>query len=98
MPADSDCEEASNCEETLAKLMLDNVRALLQKARVDDVAPRELAKLGDIIVPLPPYRTPIPRDDFATWINDIYLQSRGLDLGTFNTNLVSTAFAEQSRK
>jgi hypothetical protein len=90
----SDCD----CEETPVGLMIDNLRALLEKARVDDVAPGELAELGDIIVPLPPHRIPMPRDDFSAWINDVYLQSRGLDLGTFNANLVSTAFAEQSRK
>jgi hypothetical protein len=90
----ADCD----CEETPVGLMIDNLRALLEKARVDDVAPGELAELGDIIVPLPPHRTPMPRDDFSAWINDVYLQSRGLDLGTFNANLVSTAFAEQSRK
>ncbi|KFY17936.1 hypothetical protein V492_00265 [Pseudogymnoascus sp. VKM F-4246] len=56
--------------------------------------PRELAELGDIIVELSPHRTPMPDDDFATWINEVYLQSRGLDLGTFNANLVSTAFVE----
>jgi len=92
VPADCDCEE------TPVELMIDNLRALLEKARVDNVAPGELAELGDIIVPLPPHRTSMPRDDFAAWINDVYLQSRGLDLGTFNANLVSTAFAEQSRK
>jgi len=94
------CEVAADCdcEETPVVLMIDNLRALLEKARVDDVAPGELAELGDIIVPLPPHRTPMPRDDFSAWINDVYLQSRGLDLGTFNANLVSTAFAEQSRK
>ena len=89
-----DCD----CEETPVVLMIDSLRALLQKARVDDVAPGELAELGDIISPLPPHRAPMPRDDFAAWINDVYLQSRGLDLGTFNANLVSMAFAEQSRK
>ena len=33
--------------------MIDNLRVLLEKARVDDVAPGELAELGDIIVRLP---------------------------------------------
>jgi Dynamin central region/Dynamin family len=89
----ADCD----CEETPVGLMIDKLRALLEKARVDDVTPGEFAELGDIIV-LPPHRTTKPRDDFSAWINDVYLQSRGLDLGTFNANLVSTAFAEQSRK
>jgi hypothetical protein len=97
-PVASEMAADCDCEETPAGLMIDNLRALLEKARVDDVAPGELAELGDIIVPLPPHRTPMPRDDFSAWINDVYLQSRGLDLGTFNANLVSTAFAEQSRK
>lgn len=86
----------SDCEETPVGLMIDNLRALLQKARVDDVAPDELAELGDIIVLL--HKTPTPRDNFTAWINDVYLQFRGLDLGTFNANFVSMAFAEQSRK
>lgn len=87
-----------DCEEPPVGSMIESLRGLLQKARVDDVAPEELAELGDIIVELPPHMTPMPDDDFATWINEVYLQSRGLDLGTFNANLVSTAFAEQSRK
>ncbi|KAK8116335.1 hypothetical protein PG984_012837 [Apiospora sp. TS-2023a] len=41
---------------------------------------------------------PSPQDDVATWINDVYLRTRGLDLGTFNANLLSLAFAEQSHK
>jgi hypothetical protein len=94
----SEIASVSDCEETPVGLMIDNLRALLEKARVDDVAPGELVELGDIIVPLPPHTIPMPRDDFSAWINDVYLQSRGLDLGTFNANLVSTAFAEQSRK
>ncbi|KAM0262745.1 hypothetical protein ACHAQJ_001539 [Trichoderma viride] len=83
-------------EETPIGLMIDNLRVLLQKAQVDDVAPGELAELGDIIVP--PQAIPLPRDNFTTWIKDVYLQCRGLDLGTFNAHLVSMAFTEQSRK
>lgn len=90
MPADSDCEE------TPVESMIDSLRALLQKARVDDVADEELVELGDIINH--PHATPMPCDDFTAWINDVYLQFRGLDLGTFNSNLVSMAFSEQSRK
>ncbi|KAJ9151372.1 Dynamin family protein [Pleurostoma richardsiae] len=89
-PCDSECEEAP------AELMVDSLRALLQKARVDDVEPGELAELGDIIVP--PQKTLIPRDNITAWINDVYLRFRGLDLGTFNAHLVSVTFAEQSRR
>lgn len=92
----SDTDEDSDLEEPPS--MLDNLRVLLEKARVDDVALEELAELGDIIVPLPPHKIRMPREDFSTWINNVYLKSRGLDLGTFNANFVATAFAEQSRK
>ena len=83
-------------EETPAELTTEKLRELLRQAGVDNVAPGELAELGDIIVPVK--MMPLPHDDFTTWINDVYLQSRGLDLGNFNANFVSVAFAEQSRK
>jgi len=76
--------------------MIDNLRTLLRKSRVDDVAPGELAELDDIIVLS--HKISMPCDDVTTWINDVYLHSRGLDLGTFNANLVAMAFGEQSRK
>jgi len=97
-PVASDMATDYDCEETPVGFMIDDLRALLEEARVDEIAPGELVELGDIIVPLTPHKTSMPRDDFSAWINDVYLQSRGLDLGTFNAHLVSTAFAEQSRK
>lgn len=84
------------CEETPVGLMIKQLRRLLKKAKVDDVKPSELAELGDIIST--PHERNIPWDNFSDWINDVYLKSRGLDLGTFNANLISMAFAEQSRK
>ncbi|KAK2608430.1 hypothetical protein QQS21_002997 [Conoideocrella luteorostrata] len=90
-------EYDSDCKESLPdELMIDNIRTLLQKARVDEVTPGELAELGDIVVPS--HKLISPRGNFTTWINDAYLKSRGLDLGNFNSNLVSMAFTEQSRK
>lgn len=86
----------SDQEETPVGLMIEQLRLLLKEAKVDDVAPEELSELSDVIVT--PQEKSSPRDSFTTWINDIYLQSRGLDLGTFNANLLSMAFAEQSRK
>jgi hypothetical protein len=85
-----------DCDETPVESMVANLRELLRHAKLDDVAPGELTELGDIIEPLD--ETPMPHDDVTSWINSIYLQSRGLDLGTFNANLVATAFAEQSCK
>lgn len=90
VPSDTECEEEP------VELMMDGLRALLQRAKVDDVTPGERAELGDIVVL--PEKTLLPRGDVTEWIGDIYLRSRGLDLGTFNANFVSVAFAEQSRK
>lgn len=73
-----------------------SLRALLQEERVDDFSEKELTELDDIVVI--PHPVSIPVENFSTWINEVYLKSRGLDLGTFNTNLISVAFAEQSRK
>ncbi|KAJ3499735.1 hypothetical protein NLG97_g119 [Lecanicillium saksenae] len=85
-----------DCEDTSAGMMMKQLRRLLKKAKVDDVTPKELAELGDIITT--PHESNAPWDNFSDWINDVYLKSRGLDLGTFNANLISMAFAEQSRK
>ena len=82
----------------LVKSMIDNLWALFEKAGVDDVTLRELTELGDIIVPLPPHKILMPRENFSTWINNVYLKSRGLDLDTFNAHFVATAFTEQSCK
>ncbi|KAJ4203156.1 hypothetical protein NW767_005266 [Fusarium falciforme] len=89
-PSDDDCDGTS------VELMIDNLRELLHHAKLDDVAPAELAELGDVIEL--PRETPMPHDDVTSWISNIYLQNRGPDIGTFNANLVATAFAEQSRK
>ncbi len=83
-------------EEPPVDLMTEKLRTLLRKAGADDATEGELVELGDIIVPVEAISK--PNDDFTTWINDVYLQSRGLDLGTFNANFISVAFAEQSRK
>ena len=97
--SDEDSVQDSDDEEPLrVESMIANLRVLLQKARVDDVAPGELAELGDIIIPLSAHKISMPQEDFSEWINNVYLKSRGLDLGTFNANFVATAFAEQSRK
>ncbi|PNP38878.1 hypothetical protein TGAMA5MH_09102 [Trichoderma gamsii] len=85
-----------NCKETSAGLMIDHLRVLLEKAKVDDVTLGEYSELGDIIIPLKDISK--PGDNFTTWMNDVYLQSRGLDLGTFDPHLLSMAFTEQSRK
>jgi hypothetical protein len=83
-------------EDDPADLMIEDLRLLLRIAKVDVVTEEEMAELGDIIVL--PEQISMPRDGVASWISDIYLRSRGLNLGTFNANLVSVTFREQSRK
>lgn len=96
--AETVAERSSDCvrEETSTGVMIDKLRALLEKAKVDDIAPGEYYDLGDIINPIQEISK--PGDNFTTWMNDVYLQPRGLDLGTFDPHLLSMAFTEQSRK
>lgn len=72
------------------------LRTLLREARVDNTTPDEHAELGDIIIL--PGKIKLPRGDVSTWISDVYLRSRGVTLGTFNSHMISQAFAEQSQK
>lgn len=39
-----------------------------------------------------------PEDDIMDWIGDLYLRSRGVELGTFGGAILSSAFKEQSSK
>jgi len=92
-------DDASDSEfegELAGWLTTKNLRELIRTAGVDDITSAERAELSDIVVL--PEDAPVPCGDVTEWIGDIYLRSRGLDLGTFNANLVSVAFAEQSRK
>lgn len=90
------CSESEGEPVGPVERVVDHLRALLQTAKVDDITPEEHAELGDILAQ--PETGPAPCGEMKEWINDVYLRSRGLDLGTFNANLVSVAFAEQSRK
>ncbi|KAF7558204.1 hypothetical protein G7Z17_g30 [Cylindrodendrum hubeiense] len=83
-------------EATSGMLTIATLEKLLQGAKVDDITAEELAELSDVIDL--PHETTMPRGDVTAWIEDIYLQTRGLDLGTFNANVVAMAFSEQSRK
>ncbi|KAI9172701.1 hypothetical protein HJFPF1_02212 [Paramyrothecium foliicola] len=78
------------------RLMPDDLQELVRDANVDDLTTEEIAELGDIIVPFKP--SPIPTVDITRWINNTFTGCRGLDLGTFNSNLVAMAFTEQSSK
>ena len=72
--------------------------AFLQTVDVDNVetlSPRELSELGDLVVV--PRKVLLPSGNVTEFISDVYQRSRGRDIGTFNPNLISMAFAEQSR-
>lgn len=39
-----------------------------------------------------------PESNIMTWIEELYLRSRSIDLGTFSGSILSSAFKEQSSK
>ena len=90
--SDDDLDE----EESARELLIDNLRNLIDDTGVDDIEEDELAELGDLITVQDKARK--SQGSLSEWISDMYPQYRGLDLGTFNPNFVSQAFAEQSRK
>jgi hypothetical protein len=100
--ATEDCEfrdeshGGGEAEESALDSHIRPILELVSNANVDEGTENELAELGDIIA-FPDGITD-PDDDMAKWIKDVYLRSRGLDLGTFNAHLVSSAFAEQTIK
>ena len=89
-------EEPASAGLSPSKNTIETIRQLVQKAGLDDFTPQEETELGDIVT----FETEIKRPSgcVSDWINDVYLRCRGQDLGTFNSRLISSAFAEQSRK
>jgi len=55
----------------------------------------EFPELGDLVTD----QTEIdsPEDGIMEWIKTLHIQSRGMDLGTFSPDLLSSVFGEQSR-
>ncbi|KAI5456958.1 P-loop containing nucleoside triphosphate hydrolase protein [Mariannaea sp. PMI_226] len=96
LPEGADIPPDGHCGASSAWLTMDSLQEMLEVVKVNDITPEEQAELGDVIGPL--HATTMPCDDVASWIKDIYLRTRGLDLGTFNANVVAMAFSEQSRK
>lgn len=74
----------------------ERVHRLFKHGKVEAATPEERDELGDIMIPPRPF--PAAQGNITEWIRQVYVRSRGLDLGTFNPNFVSVAFAEQSRK
>lgn len=72
-------------------------RAVLRESLADCVVYMdEFPELGDIVTDETEIDAPV--DDIMGWINQLYGHSRGMDLGTFNPNLLSAVFTEQSRE
>lgn len=69
---------------------------VIEAANLEETTEQELVELGDMISLHEEVAD--PSGDFSAWIRNAFRRSRGLDLGTFNAHLVSTTFAEQSRK
>ncbi|KAL7935214.1 P-loop containing nucleoside triphosphate hydrolase protein [Trichoderma chlorosporum] len=90
-------DEILSDDEKKTEKVISDLRVRLEEAHMDDATPEERIELDDILTP-EGMLMPKPCDNFSEWINDVYMRSRGLDLGTFNPNFLSTAFAEQSRK
>ena len=78
------------------KETIDILQEQLEQMGLDDITPDEQREIGDIVST--PHRTFTPRGEILTWIKNIYLKSRGQDLGTFNANVVASAFYEQSSR
>ncbi|KAF4960727.1 hypothetical protein FGADI_742 [Fusarium gaditjirri] len=87
---------AGETEESTFDSHIRPIQKLINSANVDKGTEQELTELVDIITF--PGEITSPDDNMEAWIKDVYLRSRGLDLGTFNAHLISAAFAEQSRK
>ena len=80
---DWDFEDKSNGAEETEESAFDShirpIQELVDSANVDEGAEQELAEFGDIINF--PGGVTGPDDNMPAWIKDVYLRSRGLDLG-----------------
>jgi len=63
---------------------------------VEDIDLEEFTALEDIVSK--DCQTDGPKSGIMEWTEGLYLQSRGLDLGTFGGTILSSAFKEQSSK
>ncbi|KAF4448356.1 hypothetical protein F53441_8231 [Fusarium austroafricanum] len=95
-PLEPDAPADDYYQVTTPTSMMDNLQELLRNAKVDDITQKENEELGDLIDLS--HDLPLPQEDVSAWIEDVYLHTRGLDLGTFNSNVVAMAFSEQSQK
>ncbi|KAF4121483.1 DYNc [Geosmithia morbida] len=89
-------DDLRESQKSSSEAMVKQMRNLLESVHIDDATDGEKAELEDILA--------IPDKDLeskggvSSWIRQHYLNIRGLELGTFNANFVSVAFAQQSSK
>ncbi|KAI5307203.1 hypothetical protein KEM56_002936 [Ascosphaera pollenicola] len=69
-----------------------------QKKFLDGIARSYCEELDEIIEPLVFEDIDMPMPKIMEWIEGHYLSSRGLELGTIGSDVVASAFTEQSRK
>ncbi|KAL2213154.1 hypothetical protein CC79DRAFT_1338803 [Sarocladium strictum] len=93
---DSDNHSARTFRPALYKILAGKHLKVLEDAKLNEVTEQESVELSDIISLHKDIAD--PSGDVSAWISDAFRRSRGLDLGTFNAHIVSTTFAEQSRK
>ncbi|KAF5001166.1 hypothetical protein FGRMN_1190 [Fusarium graminum] len=95
-PPGSDDEIGYELNETNSGSTVHRLKSLLEVTQVDNVTQEEVAEIGEVLVPI--HIVSPPSEDVMAWIKDTYMVTRGLDLGTFNVNMVNMAFSEQSKK
>jgi hypothetical protein len=95
-PMAFDSDSDSESDEYYLDSITEALRMMMVEAKLDDITPQEDEELRDVLIH--PQPKPKPDGQVTKWITEVYLKSRGLDLGTFNPHLICMAFAAQSQK
>ncbi|KAM0355140.1 hypothetical protein ACHAPU_001001 [Fusarium lateritium] len=91
--SESAVERGCESPEADSDSTVDKMRQLLD---VKMASEEEIALLGPTLTSMS--ETSPPSGDVLAWIKKTYMVTRGLDLGTFNVNMVNLAFSQQSQK
>ncbi|KAE8147665.1 vacuolar sorting protein VPS1, dynamin [Aspergillus avenaceus] len=59
---------------------------------------QNVAELEDVTAEQTQESLPSDDDDINQWLGDLYLNSRGFEIGTFNVSLLATSMKKQSKK
>jgi hypothetical protein len=92
-PSNNDTEKVNDSEK---KGTLRDVSRKQKEKFIEDIELEELLELEPIISK--DCDSEDPQDGIMDWIEELYLGSRGIDLGNFGGTILSSAFKEQSRK